>query len=276
MSADSVKLSELISHRFRGFSKHENTLDGLISALDFGVELLEFDVRMAACGTPIVYHDEFATDAHGDIYYLCDYKASSYQDLGGTFARMPTFEDLLTTVKNHGNSNYQLLVDIKDGGFEEEIHALISLHRVQDRCMYVSWLPDVLYELQRIAPDIPKCLSHWCQPVNATIEAMHKVYKSTDGNIPASEAGYTMGVRMGWEITAPIKGDMLRVLKASKGGVCVPQDMVTRSLCDYYHANGLLVSTFSYTNVRAIKSHKTDFGIDMYFIDNKKIFEELA
>jgi len=244
--------------------------------MDFGVLNLEFDVRMAACGTPMVYHDEFAPDKNDVIRHLCDYKASSYAKLGGIFAHMPTFEELLITVVHHENKNAKLLVDIKDGGFEEEIHALICLHRLQDRCVYVSWLPDVLYTLHDIAPDISKCLSHWCQPVNKTIEAMHTVYKSADGTIPESNAGYVTGVRMGWEITAPINGKMLDVLKGSSGGVCVPQNMITRSLSDYYHKHDLFVSTYSYITVNSIIAHKKDFDIDLYFIDNQVVFEKLA
>ena len=85
-----LDISNLISHRFRGFSKHENTLDGLLSALEFGVQLLEFDVRVASCGTPMVYHDQYARDKDGVIHNLSDYKASSFPDLGGDFVHMPT------------------------------------------------------------------------------------------------------------------------------------------------------------------------------------------
>jgi len=276
MTSNSLGISNLISHRFRGFAKYENTLAGLKAALDFGVINLEFDVRMAACGTPMVYHDEYANDARGNIVHLCDYKASSFKRLGGTFARMPTLEAFLEIFAHHPNREAKLLVDIKDGGFEYEIHALVSLYRLQDRCVYVSWLPDVLYTLQEIAPKIPKCLSHWCAPVNKMIRSYHKVYKSTDGNIARSNNGYVMGVRMGWEVTAPIKGKMLKILKSSGGGICVPQDMVTRSLSDYYHKHGLFVSTFSYLTVKNIEEHQNDFDIDLYFIDNKKVFEKLT
>lgn len=276
MRNDSLNFDHLISHRFRGFSKHENTLDGLRAALDFSVLNLEFDIRIAACGTPMIYHDEFAPDADGVMRNLCDYKASSFLKLGGTFARISSFEQLLELVKAHPNKEARLLIDIKDAGFETEIHSLLSLYRLQHRTVYVSWLPEVLYKLQDFAPDIPKCLSHWSKPVNATIRAVHKVFQSGDGNIRPTDPGYIMGIRSGWEVTSGLKGQMLEMLKRSGGGVCVPQDMVTKDLCDYYHKHSLFVSTFSYLNVPAIKSHQTAMGIDMYFIDNKTVFEELA
>ena len=62
MDNPTLTIDALISHRFRGFAKRENTLEGLKAALDFGVVNLEFDVRVAACGTPMIYHDEYALD----------------------------------------------------------------------------------------------------------------------------------------------------------------------------------------------------------------------
>ena len=72
MTTNPITMANLISHRFRGFSKYENTLDGLQAALDFGVINLEFDVRVAACGTPMVYHDEYAYDSGKTKRHLCD------------------------------------------------------------------------------------------------------------------------------------------------------------------------------------------------------------
>ena len=276
MTGNLLSISNLISHRFRGFSKYENTLDGLQAALDFGVVNLEFDVRMAACGTPMIYHDEYAFDAQGKKRHLCDLKASTFAEMGGDFTRMPTFEALLDTVSKHENTNSRLLVDIKDAGFEHEIHALLCLYRLQDRAIYVSWLPEVLYALDDLAPDIPKCLSHWCAPVNAMIRAHHKVFKSKDGQIPDRKSGYIMGLRSGWEILQPIKGQFLDILINSKGGVCVPQDMATKELCIYYRNHGLFVSTFSYVDKAHLLDHQNRLGIDLYFIDNKKLFVELT
>ena len=83
-----VALKHLISHRFRGFSPYENTISGLNAALDFGVLNLEFDIRVAKCGTPMIYHDEFALDKNGTAHRLSDVMASDYAELGGIFAQL--------------------------------------------------------------------------------------------------------------------------------------------------------------------------------------------
>ena len=50
---------KLISHRGgKGFGP-ENTLRSLAAALDFGVEMIETDVRMSADGVPVIQHSPF-------------------------------------------------------------------------------------------------------------------------------------------------------------------------------------------------------------------------
>ena len=270
-----IEIGALISHRFRGFALYENTLEGLRAALNFGVLNLEFDVRMAKCGTPMVYHDEYALDSNGNKQYLCDYKASEYVGLGGTFTHMPTLDALFSTVKVHNNQTAKLLIDIKDLGFEHEIHALVMYYHLQHRTVYVSWVPEVLYRIHKLAPNIPLCLSHWCGDVSKAVAASHDMHVSKDGIIPRMGDQYMTGVRYGWVSKQSLSGDMLAILKNSGGGICVPEFMLTRELSDFYHAQDLFVSTFSYTDWSSINAHKSTLDIDMYFIDNKQVFDKL-
>ncbi len=49
----------LVSHRGGGGFGPENTLEALRGALEFGVEMVETDVRMTADGVPVVHHGPF-------------------------------------------------------------------------------------------------------------------------------------------------------------------------------------------------------------------------
>lgn len=268
----------MISHRFRGFAPHENTLAGLKAALDFGVQWLEFDIRVARDGTPLIYHDEYAWNGENDQVYICDIMRRGRAQLGGAFAHMPTYEALLDLVKHHPNKTAKLLVDIKDQGFETEIHALTMASGLGGRVTYVSWLAEVLYRLHHIAPSMPLCISHWCAPVNDLIRRHHKVYESPDGHIPRDPTPYRHGERMGWAIPYKdgLAGEMRDILKRVKGSVCVPQNMITRHLVHHYHKDDIQVSTFSYTDFAHLKSHKDEFNIDLYFIDNKEVFDGVS
>jgi len=272
---NTVNAGALISHRFRGFAKYENTLEGLRAALDFGVRNLEFDIRVAQCGTPMVYHDEHALDGNGKKRYLCDYKAAQYESMGGAFARMPSLDALFSTIKVHKFQNAKLLIDIKDLGFENEIHALVMYYRLQHRAIYVSWVAEVLYRIHNLAPKIPLCLSHWSAELSASDAAKHEVNISKGGIIPRIDDTYMIGVSYGWAVKDPLAGDMLAILKASGGGICVPESTLTRRLSDFYHDQKMFVSTYSYTAWPAIDAHKTALNVDMFFIDNRKVFEEI-
>jgi len=266
-----VALSNLISHRFRGFAPYENTIEGLRAALDFGVLNLEFDIRVAKCGTPMIYHDEYALDKDGNLHHLCDVMATDFAELGGIFGRISTAEELFEIAGKHPNKDAKLLIDIKDAGFEMEIHALVMLNRLASRAVYVSWLPEALYALYDLAPDAEFCLSHWCNSPDTKTRKIHKVFKAKMGHIKRPRRKLVHGERSGWFVDGPLRGDLRDIVTS----VCVPQGMVSRALVENYHKDGIEVSTFSYIDWDHIKRHKERFNIDLYFIDNKTVFDEL-
>jgi glycerophosphoryl diester phosphodiesterase len=105
---------EIIGHR--GFSARapENTLAALRMALDAGADAVEWDVRVAACGTPVLIHDaslERTTDGHGAV---AEQTAESLGRLdagawfGPSFAgeRIPTLREALAEVAPYGASVY--------------------------------------------------------------------------------------------------------------------------------------------------------------------------
>lgn len=269
-----ITVDYLISHRFRGFAPYENTIDGLIKALDFGVKIVEFDIRVTKCGTPIIYHDEWALDGNGQRRKICDVFAKEFARLGGTFAHMPTADALFEAASQHDNKA-MLLIDIKDFGFEAEINALVHLHHLQNRATYVSWVPNVLYRMSEIASHIPLCLSHWSQNPSEAVRAVHEVHDAQNGHIPRLDADYIHGERSGWFVNGALQGELRDLIIASKGSVCVPQGMVSAELVKNYHEDGIMVSTFSYVDWKHIVDHKEQFGMDLFFIDSKLAFEAI-
>jgi len=270
-----LDISRLISHRFRGFADEENTVAGLSAAMSRGVELLEFDIRVTRCGTPLIYHDEFAVDGSGKVRKICDVMAKDLSVIGGRFATMPTAEELFNAAGLHANKTAHLLVDIKDAGFETEIHALVMMAGLGKRVTYVSWLPEALYQIHDIAPDIPLCLSHWCQNPNAKIRKLHKVHDAENGKITRRAPITIHGERSGYFVNGRLDGELFDIIKVTKGSVCVPQDMVTADLVAAYHAEGIEVSAFSYVNWPSVLAADSAMRIDQYFIDDKIVFDEM-
>lgn len=270
-----IGFPHLISHRFRGFAPFENTVEGLNAALDFGVLNLEFDIRVTRCGTPMIYHDEHAKDGLGKKRLIAGLMARDIPHLGGTFAHMPTAEALFEAAAAHSNQEAKLLIDIKDAGFEEIIHAQVCSHGLLSRVVYVSWLPNVLYALHDISPDTPLCLSHWCKSPNRAIRLLHRVHDALDGHVPRLDRRFIHGERSGWFVNGGLKGELRDMLKSTGGSVCVPVGMVSADLVSDYHADGIEVSCFSYVKWNKINTHKERFNVDLFFIDNKAVFDGL-
>ena len=266
-----VTRSQLISHRFRGFSDYENTIDGLNAALDFGVEQVEFDVRVTRCGTPLIYHDEAALTATGELRPICSIMAGERDRLGGAFAHMPTAEKLFEAAAEHRNKA-KLLIDMKDAGFEDMLVALAKSYRLTEQIVWVSWLPETLYKIRELLPDAELTLSHWCQNPDAAVRAAHKVYTAQNGHVPRPSRELVIGERSGWFVDGPLKGDIRDLVQ----NVCVPVTMVTRDLVENYQADGIKVSAFSYVTREDVDRAERELGLDDYFIDAKIVFDSFT
>lgn len=266
-----VTRSQLVSHRFRGFSPHENTIDGLNAALDFGVDQVEFDIRVTKCGTPLIYHDEAAKTKSGQTKHICDVMARDRQSLGGVFEHMPTAEALFEAAAKHPNKA-KLLIDMKDAGFEDMLVALAQANRLMDRIVWVSWLPETLYAIRDLAPKAELTLSHWCKSPSAAVRKVHKTFEAPNGNIPRPKRRLIVGERSGWFVNGPLKGEMRTLVQ----NVCVPASMVTRDLVENYQADGIKVSAFSYVTREGLNAAETELGLDDYFIDAKVVFDSFS
>ena len=263
---------QLISHRFRGFAPRESTLDGLLAALDFGVQQIEFDIRMTRCGTPLITHDEAARDANGHHHRICDVLERDRSGLGGDFAHMPTAPDLFAAIAAHANATCKILIDVKDAGFEEQLYALCALHGLQRRSVWVSWLPEVLYAVDAIDPGASLCLSHWCRSPGTATRAVHRVFSAANGEIPRPERERVHGERSGWFVDGPLRG----TLRDKVHWVCVPANQISRDLVEDYHRDGTRVSAFSYVSAKAVAEAEARYGHDAFFSDARQPFEVLT
>jgi glycerophosphoryl diester phosphodiesterase len=153
---------EIIAHR--GFSARapENTLSAMEAALDTGVESVEFDLRAAACGTPVLFHDPMlgrTTNGVGPLQrrplpHLKALDAGSWFSPDFSGERVPTQEEALANLKGRVYRVYQ---DIKGYREIEDLDRMVSITRdagMADATVFVSsdWV--IMNRLRRIAPDI--------------------------------------------------------------------------------------------------------------------------
>lgn len=92
----------------------ENTLDAFRAALSIpGCDGIEFDVRVAADGVPVVYHDETLARVHGRPERIDAVTSGALVDLG-----IPTLDDVLRAVGRGPFLDVELKVDTGLAGVE--------------------------------------------------------------------------------------------------------------------------------------------------------------
>jgi glycerophosphoryl diester phosphodiesterase len=153
---------EIIAHR--GFSARapENTLAAFRAALDAGAPAVEFDVQTAACGTPVVIHDEMlgrTTNGVGPVQRrpLSQLKALDAGSwFGPDFAgeAIPTLEEALWLLSGQVGGIYQ---DIKGYREMEDLDRVVEITRRTGLDSVTTFLSGdwvILNRLRQVAPEI--------------------------------------------------------------------------------------------------------------------------
>lgn len=103
-----------LAHRGDGRRAPENSLDAFQAALAIrGCDGLEFDVRVAVDGVPVVYHDETLARLHDRPEPIAAMRSGVLVDLG-----IPTLEDVLRFVGRRPFLDVELKVDTGRVGVE--------------------------------------------------------------------------------------------------------------------------------------------------------------
>lgn len=157
----------VLAHRCGGVLAPENSLDGLRASAAHGIGGVEFDAMLAACGTPVVIHDETlerTTEGAGAVAMTPwpDLGRLRLRDADGRLseARIPSLDQVLdhcTTLGLAAN------VEIKPAaGHERETGERVARHVagwVEARSLPVllsSFSRVALTEAARVAPHMPR------------------------------------------------------------------------------------------------------------------------
>jgi glycerophosphoryl diester phosphodiesterase len=158
---------EIIGHRGYAARFPENTLPSLLGALDAGATSLEFDVRVAACGTPVLFHDpslERTTSGEG---LVAEHSLETLRalDAGSWFSPefagtpIPTLQEALgaTLARTGGPRARRLYVELKavqGPGDLVRILELLNGSGGRDRIVVISLDFELLAQLRAMDPDL--------------------------------------------------------------------------------------------------------------------------
>lgn len=154
----------VIAHRGGSAYAPENTMSAFVKAVQLDIGWVEFDVMLAKCGTPIIFHDETLDRTTNGSGFVGDYPYSYLQtlDAGAWFApvfageRIPTLEQVaqfLVSTGMHAN------VEIKPlpGQEKQTVDAALKVMSAyfpedSDKILYSSFSLSALQYLRQRAP----------------------------------------------------------------------------------------------------------------------------
>ncbi len=158
----------IIGHRGASADAPENTLIAFDQALDAGADGIEFDVRLASDGVPVVIHDSNLkrTGLRSAVVAKLTSKQLGQVDVGSWFnlrfprraqstytsATIPTLLDVLGHLRDRDAVLYvELKCNLKESHrLVNEVANLIKEYRIQNRVTVVSFSLDSIAEIKRI------------------------------------------------------------------------------------------------------------------------------
>ena len=144
----------IISHAACGGHAPENTLAGILKAIDLGSEAIEIDVQASVDGVPVLMHDltvDRTTSGSGAIAELSIEQLRAL-DAGGE--PVPTLAEVLDLTKG----KVLLVMEIKQPGIEQHIAHLVRESEAINDVMAWSFFPDALEGMRSAEPKVPRAL----------------------------------------------------------------------------------------------------------------------
>ncbi|TVP47313.1 MAG: hypothetical protein EA350_05565 [Gemmatimonadales bacterium] len=156
---------ELIGHRGDPSRFPENTLVSLAGALGVGARSVEFDVRVAACGTPVLFHDaslERTTDGSGalvehSLAQLRELDAGRWFHPSFSGTRVPTLEEALRVTLHapaagRARRVYMELKSVRESSDLSHILDILRRMEAMDRVVAISMDFSLLAKLRDLSP----------------------------------------------------------------------------------------------------------------------------
>ena len=144
----------VISHAACGGHAPENSLKGILKAIELGSDAIEIDVQASADGVPVLMHDltvDRTTNGIGAVASLTLEQLRALDVDGGPIA---TLEEVLEETLGR----VLLVMEIKQPGIEEHIAKLIEKMGAVGQVMAWSFLMEALAGMRQADPRVPGAL----------------------------------------------------------------------------------------------------------------------
>lgn len=167
---------KILGHRGCAGLEPENTIRAFKRAIDLGVDLIEFDVRMTKDKKLVIIHDEKLDRTTNGQGFLRDFNFEEIRKFdAGKGEKIPSLEEAIDFLKNQKPT---IVIEIKEPETTEEILKIINREKIEDKVIIVSFWLEVLKKIKEIDPKI-KTVTLFRKKVKNVIPLVKKI--KTDG-----------------------------------------------------------------------------------------------
>ncbi|SMP38599.1 glycerophosphodiester phosphodiesterase family protein [Anoxynatronum buryatiense] len=150
------------AHRADSQNTPENSLSAIVSAIEMGADVIEFDIQMTRDGVIVLHHDATLSRMAGVNDRVAELTHEEIQklEIGSAFSpsfegeRIPTLEEALTLIDHQAEA----LIDVKTYGSGEvlarELVNVIERTGMVEHSYVQSFDSDFLQEVRRLKPEL--------------------------------------------------------------------------------------------------------------------------
>ena len=148
---------KVIAHRGTGTGSLENTLTGFKTAIGWGVDCVECDVRNSRDQVPVIIHDFALEQVSNEEGVVSEKSVEELQALEiGDGEKIPTLTEFFDLVATHRDIRINL--DVKVVDIEVQIWKMLQEYDLAHRTIISSFIQPVLTKFRKINDDIDTAL----------------------------------------------------------------------------------------------------------------------
>jgi glycerophosphoryl diester phosphodiesterase len=279
LTGASTARGKLASHRLRGRGWPENSLAALKDMCALDVPYIEIDTRATRDGRLFVHHDPVFATRHWRSLRFANVDAATLIQRQRPSRPVAELETALAVFKETARPQSILCIDVKDFGYEQQHLELAHRYELDHRILFISWMPQSLCAFADHGFGGPLILSQFNLSTlgllgRATGVAMrpfrikmgHRLLVGE--NRAADELGNHATDYDERLISAGLPQWLLRVLKESRGGLCVPKLLYGKGLTRFTSEAGLQLWLYTATTVEQFFDVASWPGVDVVLCDD--------
>jgi glycerophosphoryl diester phosphodiesterase len=142
-----------VGHRGASALAPENTLRAIRVAIEYRLDFVEVDVHLSRDGKLVLHHDPDVVDVHGMRIPIAELTAAELARVPkGDGQFVPTLAEVFAVAQGH----IGVYVELKGPGTGEALGALLRRSPGAPELIAGSFLPELVADVRRGAPDVPR------------------------------------------------------------------------------------------------------------------------